>query len=239
MVNNKKLSRRIFAVGILSTGMCKAAAPLINLNQKSPSLVDFSNKGQLFRNNYEEFFLDEKSLYNDPEPDLVKYNPSKSNLYRGSSYEPKRDFTLILTNVNTNEKIVKHIKASTFSTGINYRKMDYFLRDWRENKAIKMNKQVIDILFEISEKALGGNKAVAVQITSGYRTSKTNSYLRRLSKKVAKNSLHMHGQAIDFAIDNISHHALKNIATEHAFGGLGVYENFIHVDSGPYRRWSS
>ena len=32
---------------------------------------------------------------------------------------------------------------------------------------------------------------------------------------------------------------LNNIAKEHAVGGLGVYKNFVHIASGPLRRWSS
>ena len=78
-----------------------------------------------------------------------------------------------------------------------------------------------------------------MQITSGYRTKKTNSYLRKLSKNVAKNSLHMKGQAIDFAILGVAEKKLKYIAKEHAIGGLGLYNNFMHIDSGPFRRWVS
>tara|TARA_Y100000385_G_C12945261_1_gene573019 strand:- start:281 stop:997 length:717 start_codon:yes stop_codon:yes gene_type:complete len=238
MVNQKKLSRRIFAAGILSTGICQAAAPLINLSQK-PALVDFSNKGNLFRNDYKGFVLDEKGFYNDPEPDLIKYDPDKNNFNHSLSYKPKRDFELVLFNANTNEEIVKKIKSSPFYNGIDYKQLDYFFRDWRENTSVKMNRQVIDILLQICESALGVNEALTVQITSGYRTRKTNSYLRSLSKNVAKNSLHMYGQAIDFNIENIPYRALKRIAEEQAYGGLGVYDNFIHVDSGPFRRWSS
>ena len=97
--------------------------------------------------------------------------------------------------------------------------MDYFLRDWRENKVIQMNKYVVDVLLKISESSLGSKDNLTVHITSGYRTKKTNSYLRELSKYVAKNSLHMKGQAIDFAILDVPNRMLNNIAKEHAMGG--------------------
>ena len=74
------------------------------------------------------------------------------------------------------------------------------------------------------------------------RVAKYNQLIRieeNIIKNVAKNSLHIKGQAIDFAIDNLPHKKLNNIAKEHAFGGLGVYDNFIHIDSGPFRRWNS
>ena len=46
-------------------------------------------------------------------------------------------------------------------------------------------------------------------------------------------------QAIDFAIQGVAEKQLKNIAKEHAIGGLGLYNNFMHIDSGPFRRWVS
>jgi len=239
MHNQIKISRRVFALGMASAGVCDAATPLINLNKKHSSLVDLSNRGQLFGNDDNGPFLEKSSLYFDPEPELKKFDLIENNVTPGIKYRPMRDFELTLTNANTGEKLVKAIRVETFNHGINYTELDYFLRDWRENKIIRMNKQVVDIFLQISEKALGNNNALAAQITSGYRTNKTNSYLRKLSRNVAKNSLHIKGQAIDFTIDNIPRAKLKNIAKEHAFGGLGVYDNFIHIDSGPFRRWRS
>ena len=239
MHNQIKISRRVFALGMASAGVCDAATPLINLNKKHSSLVDLSNRGQLFGNDDNGPFLEKSSLYFDPEPELKKFDLIENNATPGIKYRPMRDFELTLTNANTGEKLVKAIRVETFNHGINYTELDYFLRDWRENKIIRMNKQVVDIFLQISEKALGDNNALAAQITSGYRTNKTNSYLRKLSRNVAKNSLHIKGQAIDFTIDNIPRAKLKNIAKEHAFGGLGVYDNFIHIDSGPFRRWRS
>ena len=239
MHNQNKISRRIFAFGIVSAGICDAATPLINLNKKHSSLIDLSSRGQIFGNDDNGPFLEKNSLYFDPEPELIKYDVIENNFTHRIKYRPQRDFELTLTNANTGEKLIKAVRADTINHGINHTDLDYFLRDWRENKIIRMNKQVVDIFLQISEKALGDNNSLSVQITSGYRTNKTNSYLRKLSRNVAKNSLHIKGQAIDFTIDNIAHAKLKNIAKEHAVGGLGVYDNFIHIDSGPFRRWRS
>ena len=239
MNNKNKMSRRIFAFGMASAGICDAATPLINLNNKHSSLVDLSNKGELIRNGYDGSLIEKNNLYFDPEPELINYNLFEKNFSPSSEYSPKRDFKLTLTNANTGEKIFKQVKKNKLDNGINYKKLDYFLRDWRENKLIRMNNKVVDILLKISEMALGDNNTVVVRITSGYRTDKTNAYLRKLSRNVAKNSLHIKGQAIDFTIDNISQVKLKNIAKEYAIGGLGIYDNFIHIDSGPFRRWRS
>ena len=239
MNHQKKISRRVFALGMASAGVCDAASPLINLSKKNSSLVNFSNKGELFPKEYDGSLLGETSWYYDPEPELRRYDVSKQSTTSQKKYKPKRNFELIMTNANTGEQIIEQLRVDTFNYGINYNKLDHFLRDWRENKTIKMNKRVVDILLQISERSLGDNTSLAVRITSGYRTRKTNSYLRRFSKNVAENSLHIKGQAIDFTIDNLPHKKLNNIAKEHAFGGLGVYDNFIHIDSGPFRRWNS
>jgi len=61
--------------------------------------------------------------------------------------------------------------------------------------------------------------------------------LRRKSALVAKNSFHKIGKALDFYLPNVSANKVKESAHLHAFGGLGVYKNFLHIDTGPERRW--
>tara|TARA_B000000557_G_C20752383_1_gene433559 strand:- start:118 stop:837 length:720 start_codon:yes stop_codon:yes gene_type:complete len=239
MLNQKKISRRAFVFGLSFGGICEAATPLINLNQKQPSLINFSRNRNFFNSSEESHWKDSKGFYFDPEPELLNYGQKTSNEIKTFHYKPKRNFNLKMVNANTEEQILIKIRLASLNYGINYQLLDYFLRDWRENKVTQMNKQIIDILLKICESSLGLNDSLTVQITSGYRTKKTNSYLRKLSKNVAKNSLHMKGQAIDFAILGVAEKQLKNIAKEHAIGGLGLYNNFMHIDSGPFRRWVS
>ena len=63
MHNQNKISRRVFALGIVSAGICDAATPLINLNKKHSSLIDLSSRGQIFRNDDNGPFLEKNSLY--------------------------------------------------------------------------------------------------------------------------------------------------------------------------------
>ncbi len=58
-----------------------------------------------------------------------------------------------------------------------------------------------------------------------------------LDSAVAKNSMHLIGRAIDFKVRNRSIQNLETIANNVTPGGLGVYSGFIHIDTGPYRRW--
>ena len=66
----------------------------------------------------------------------------------------------------------------------------------------------------------------------GYRTQKTNEKLRQNSSRVAKNSMHLIGRAIDFKVRNRSIQNLEGVAKKLTPGGLGVYSGFIHIDTG-------
>ena len=120
MLNQNKISRRIFALGMASAGICNAANPLINLNKKHSSLVDLSSRGQLFGNDDSGPFLEKNSSYFDPEPELIKFDAIENNFTPRIKYRPKRDFELTLTNANTGEKLIKSVRVGTFNHGINY-----------------------------------------------------------------------------------------------------------------------
>ena len=117
--------------------------------------------------------------------------------------------------------------------------LDYFFRDWRENKTIKMDRGVIKNFLKVCESLLGSDRELQVDITSGFRTKKTNEKLRRNSYNVAKNSMHLVGRAIDFRIRDRSISNLEEAAEKLTPGGLGIYSAFIHIDTGPYRRWKA
>ncbi len=67
-------------------------------------------------------------------------------------------------------------------------------------------------------------------ITSGYRTPEYN-------KKVGgvKNSYHLHGKAVDIKVNGISPRELSKYAEKVGFNGIGIYENFIHLDIRPVK----
>jgi len=102
---------------------------------------------------------------------------------------------------------------------------------------MNMDPHLIRILAKICEESMNDGSPFYVEILSGYRTHKTNEMLRRNSAAVAKNSFHKIGRAIDFRLPNVEPNTAKASANAHAFGGLGIYKNFIHIDTGPERRW--
>ena len=239
MKNRINLSRRTFALGFLATGVCEAATPIIDMTGSKTPFINLGSKSNFFQNNSTKEPTGLKSLYFDPEPELQGAPHKFINHGQNSFYSPQKSFNLNLRNVNTSEKYAYRIKAAFFENELNYDMLDYFFRDWRENKTIEMDRGVVTNFLKVCESLLGFDRELEVDITSGYRTVKTNEKLRRNSSKVAKNSMHLVGRAIDFRIKNRSISNLEQAAEKFTPGGLGIYSSFIHIDTGPYRRWSA
>lgn len=78
-----------------------------------------------------------------------------------------------------------------------------------------------------------------VEVISGYRSPEYNESLRRRLRRVAHDSLHMQGLAMDVRFPKINKHALATYARSLGTGGVGVYgdSTFVHLDVGPVRNW--
>lgn len=117
------------------------------------------------------------------------------------------------------------------------KEINHFMRDWRENKSIKIDTRTIDImaaahkLMDVDEPYL---------LLSGYRTPRTNAMLRQGSSRVAKKSLHMQGQAADLRLKSRNVSQMAKAAQACSAGGVGRYyrSNFVHMDCGPIRTWN-
>lgn len=81
--------------------------------------------------------------------------------------------------------------------------------------------------------------AKEVKVISGYRSPNYNKKLRRRSRRVARESLHMEGMAADIIVPGISARELAKFAKTLNAGGVGYYGRraFVHVDVGPVRHW--
>jgi uncharacterized protein YcbK (DUF882 family) len=81
--------------------------------------------------------------------------------------------------------------------------------------------------------------ASRVNIVSGYRAPKYNLMLRKKGRRVAKDSEHTRGHAVDFWMPGVSTEALYSWAMSHKLGGVGKYisDGFIHMDVGRRRTW--
>ena len=116
------------------------------------------------------------------------------------------------------------------------REINVHMRDWRTGEAVQMDLRTIDImsaslnLMDTTEPYL---------LLSGYRSPKTNSMLSSRSSGVARNSLHMRGQAADLRLTSRTPTQMANAALACRAGGVGRYprSNFVHMDCGPIRSW--
>lgn len=118
------------------------------------------------------------------------------------------------------------------------REINLFMRDWRNDKAVEMDTRTVDIMAA-SHNLLDTSQPY--MLLSGYRSPETNAMLRSQSSGVARNSLHMRGQAADLRIDGRSVGQMARAAASCRAGGVGRYSgsNFVHMDCGVVRTWGS
>ncbi|MGR9107001.1 MAG: YcbK family protein [Gammaproteobacteria bacterium] len=111
-----------------------------------------------------------------------------------------------------------------------------FLRDHRTEETHPIDPALFDILHAITHFCHG---AGCFQVISGYRSPATNAMLRRSSRGVARQSLHMVGKAIDVRLTGIDTRRLRNLAVALKQGGVGYYResDFVHIDTGRFRTW--
>jgi uncharacterized protein YcbK (DUF882 family) len=116
------------------------------------------------------------------------------------------------------------------------KEINYFMRDWRTDDTVRMDPRNLDIMAA-AHRLMDVNEPY--MLLSGYRSPKTNAMLRSQSKGVARNSLHIKGQAADLRLQSRSVGQMAKAAAACAAGGVGKYSrsNFVHMDCGPVRSW--
>ena len=118
-------------------------------------------------------------------------------------------------------------------------RLDRFLRDRRSGTQVALDPRLYDILWLI-QKRLGSKGAW--HVASAYRSPKTNAWLATTHNGVARDSLHMRGQAIDVMLPGYSVEKIRATAAALGLGmgGIGTYPNsgFVHIDTGALRQWN-
>lgn len=75
------------------------------------------------------------------------------------------------------------------------------------------------------------------ELVSGFRSEDYNRLLRQKSGQVAKKSYHVQGMAADIRLEGVPMASIHRAAQRLKAGGVGRYNEFIHVDVGPVRSW--
>lgn len=116
------------------------------------------------------------------------------------------------------------------------REVNNFMRDWRTGSTIQMDTRTVDIMAA-AHRLMDASEPY--MLLSGYRSPQTNAMLRSQSSGVARNSLHMRGQAADLRITGRSVAQMARAAASCNAGGVGRYSgsNFVHMDCGQVRTW--
>ena len=118
-------------------------------------------------------------------------------------------------------------------------RLDHYLRDYRTGDIHKYDPRVFDLLHELTSTL--GRPDAEIDVVCGYRTPRTNEFLRSRSVRtgVARHSLHMQAEAIDIRLPGVPTAQLRDAALQLHRGGVGYYRSsdFVHVDVGRVRHW--
>jgi len=112
------------------------------------------------------------------------------------------------------------------------------LCDWRNGEMYDIKRGLLDFQWKLRQKLETDEPFF---VLSGYRSPRTNAMLRKKSKNVARNSLHLKGQASDLRLKSRSSSQVTRAARACRKGGVGKYSenNFTHIDCGAVRTWGA
>lgn len=141
-----------------------------------------------------------------------------------------------LYNLHTGEKLaVDYVVGGRYQRD-ELRAVARLLRDHRTGDVHAIDPRLLDILTAVRDR-VGSRQAF--HVVSGFRSRRTNELRRRESGQVAKNSFHLTGRAVDLFLPDRRLCDVRTVALRLGAGGVGFYprSNFIHLDTGPVRRW--
>jgi uncharacterized protein YcbK (DUF882 family) len=110
------------------------------------------------------------------------------------------------------------------------------LRDHYNNQVHPIDPQLLDLIHVLHGRV---RSRAPFNVVCGYRSPQTNAMMHEASAGVAAHSLHMQGRAIDIRLPGTRLGAIERTALALELGGVGYYpeDDFVHVDTGPVRRW--
>ncbi len=116
--------------------------------------------------------------------------------------------------------------------------INFFMRDWRDNRQHQIDTRTVDIM-SAAHRLLQADEPYA--LLSGFRSRQTNAMLAARSRNVARNSLHLTGEAADLRLRSRSVRQMAQAAAALNAGGVGSYSrsDFVHMDCGPVRSWGA
>ncbi len=118
-----------------------------------------------------------------------------------------------------------------------YRMICWLMRDRHVPMAqgyVRVDIVEIEALWEVQQALLLHGIRQPLVITSGYRTVQTND----ATEGAARNSMHLYAKAADMYVPEVSMRDLFDACWSRAVsGGIGYYDDHVHLDSGTRRYW--
>jgi len=161
---------------------------------------------------------------------------SASSVHNATANSETR--TLSFYHTHSRESVTVTFKRNGRYDEDGLKKLNHFLRDWRNQDSTTMDRRLFDIVWEVYRDV---DATQPIQIISAYRSPATNAMLRRRSSGVARHSQHMLGHAMDFFIPGVQLEKIRIAGLRLQRGGVGFYPTsgspFVHLDTGSVRHW--
>jgi uncharacterized protein YcbK (DUF882 family) len=124
----------------------------------------------------------------------------------------------------------------TVGEDLSHETLNWFLRCRFTDEPAEMDERLAGVLVRAATR-FGAQR---VEVVSGYRSQKHNLNLRKKGSRVARNSQHTHGTAVDFRVPGVHVSQLHRWARSLGLGGVGYYprSGFVHIDTADVRYWT-
>jgi uncharacterized protein YcbK (DUF882 family) len=143
---------------------------------------------------------------------------------------------LSLVNVHTGEAVTVTFWRDGGFVQSALDRLNDVLRDNRNDSQVQMDPELFNVLWRVRQRL---RSTAAWRVLSAYRSPETNAWLASFTRGVARDSLHMRGQAIDVVLPSHSAGQVRAAALALGLGGVGYYprSGFVHLDTGLQRSW--
>jgi uncharacterized protein YcbK (DUF882 family) len=150
---------------------------------------------------------------------------------------PAQPYRLRLYHTHTGERLDIVYRSGDTYIPEALSRLDHYLRDHRTGDVHPVDPRLFDLLSDLTVAV--GRPGGEIDVICGYRTVRSNEFLRHHSTGVAPHSLHMQAMAIDIRMPGVETSRLRAAALALRRGGVGYYRasDFVHVDVGRVRQW--
>jgi uncharacterized protein YcbK (DUF882 family) len=149
--------------------------------------------------------------------------------------KPSRELSFL--NLHTGERLrAEYVHNGAVVPGAMHA-ISVLMRDHYNNKIHPIDPHLLDIAHNLQSRV--GSHGV-FEVVCGYRSPETNAMMHEASAGVAAHSMHIEGRAMDIRLPGVRLGSVHRTAVALKMGGVGYYpeDDFVHIDSGPVRKWA-